>query len=343
MKALVMTDYNKFELTDLEKPSPGKGEVLVRVKACAICGSDVHGADGSTGRRIPPVLMGHEASGVVEEIGEGVTDYSPGMRVTFDSTSYCGVCAFCKAGEVNLCDDREVFGVSCAEYRKDGAFAEYVAVGERLLYPLPDNVTFEQGAMIEPLAIALHAVGRPALRPTDTAVIVGSGIIGQLIVAALKTRKINDIIAVDIDDGRLAAAAKFGASHTVNSASADAYAEIMKLTGNKGADVSFEAVGISETVGLAVNCLRKGGSAVWVGNLAKSVDAPLQSIVTRQISIFGSCACAGEYAESLELISGGAVSVDALLSLTAPLSEGASMFARLKSGKENLLKVVLIP
>src|SRR6202022_606524 len=128
MKALLLSKYRQFELTELPTPKPSADEVLIRVAACGICGSDVHGYDGTSGRRIPPIVMGHEAAGVVASVGPGVSKYKSGDRVTFDSTVYCGECEFCRQGEINLCNNRQVVGVSCGDYRRAGAFAEYVVV-----------------------------------------------------------------------------------------------------------------------------------------------------------------------------------------------------------------------
>ena len=127
VKALVLEQANRFEIVDAPRPEIGPGDVLVRVRACGICGSDVHGMDGSTGRRRPPIIMGHEAAGVIEAAGAAVADWAPGGRVTFDSTIYCGRCWHCRRGEINLCDSRQVLGVSCDDYRRQGAMAEYVA------------------------------------------------------------------------------------------------------------------------------------------------------------------------------------------------------------------------
>jgi L-iditol 2-dehydrogenase len=140
MKALLLSRYRQMELVDLPVPAPAAGEVLVRVAACGICGSDVRGYDGSSGRRIPPIVMGHEAADVVAQTVGGVTKIKKGDRVTFDSTVFCGACDFCLQGQVNLCDRREVLRVSCADYRRYGAFAEYVAVPAHIAYPLSDKV-----------------------------------------------------------------------------------------------------------------------------------------------------------------------------------------------------------
>ncbi len=154
MKALILTAYNTFEYGDMPVPEIGDGDVLVKIESASICGSDVHGMDGSSGRRNPPIVMGHEASGVIEETGDAVTGWAAGDRVTFDSTVYCGDCWHCRRGEINLCENRMVLGVSPAEYRRHGAFAEYLAVPERILYRIPDGVTFTQAAMVEPVSLA---------------------------------------------------------------------------------------------------------------------------------------------------------------------------------------------
>lgn len=343
MKALVLKEYNNFTYEDVPVPEIQKDEVLVRVKACAICGSDVHGMDGSTGRRIPPIIMGHEAAGVIEKVGENVKGFKRGDRVTFDSTIYCGKCWFCRRGEINLCDNRRVLGVSCGDYRLHGAFAEYVSVPEHILYPLPDEVSFECGAMVEPLSIAFHAVRRSMVSLNDTAVVVGTGMIGLLIIQLLKLVGCGKIIAVDMVQQKLDMAAKFGADICLKSDDEDIASEVYKSTRNRGADIAFEVVGITPTLQSAIASLRKGGSLTLVGNLKPSVDFPLQMVVTRQISLYGSCASAGEYPDCLDLIAKGKVDVDAFISAVAPLSEGASWFERLYNGEDGLMKIILKP
>src|SRR5262245_57593004 len=185
MKALVLKEYKKFSYEDVPSPEPKPGEVLVAVKACGICGSDVHGMDGSTGRRRPPIIMGHEAAGVISSVGNNVSGWIPGDRVTFDSTIYCGKCDYCRRGEINLCDQRRVLGVSCEDYRQHGAFAEFVAVPQRILYRVPEQLPFEHAAMVEPFSIALHAVHRSPPALNDTVVVVGAGMIGLALVQAL--------------------------------------------------------------------------------------------------------------------------------------------------------------
>src|SRR3569833_4132666 len=203
MKSLMLDEYGKLSIADLPRPTPGDNEVLVRVAACGICGSDVHGYDGSSGRRIPPLVMGHEASGLVEAVGPGVKDYQPGDRVTFDSTVYCGHCTYCRRGEVNLSDNCQVFGVSCGDYRRNGAFAEFIAVPERILYRLPTKMSFPEAAMLEATSGALHAVKVSEVKKGDITLVVGAGMIGLLPMQALRAAGVGRVMIADIDETRL--------------------------------------------------------------------------------------------------------------------------------------------
>lgn len=343
MRSLVLTAHGRFALRDAPTPEAAPDEVLIRVKACGICGSDVHGMDGSTGRRIPPVTMGHEAAGIIEHVGAAVSGWAPGDRVTFDSTIYCGVCPYCRTGRVNLCDQRRVLGVSCAEYRRDGAFAEYVAVPARILYRLPEAVSFVQAAMVEPVSVAVHAVGRAPIRLGDTAAVVGTGMIGLLVVQALRQAGCGRIIAIDLDPSRLALAEELGADVVVPGDDPDLVARVHAAADGQGVHHAFEVVGSAPTLTAAIQCVRKGGSVVLVGNLAPEVAFPLQHVVTREITVYGSCASAGEYPACLDLIARGGVRVEPLLSATAPLEDGPEWFQRLYDKEPGLMKVVLCP
>jgi len=343
MKALVLESYNNLVYKDVPKPEFNTKEVLVQVKACGICGSDVHGMDGSTGRRIPPLIMGHEASGVIVDVGSDVQSFAKGDRVTFDSTVYELNDWYTLRGKYNLSDNRKVLGVSPKEYRRHGAFAEYVVVPEHILYRLPDSVSFDQAAMVEPVAVATHAIDLTPISLRDTVLVVGTGMIGLFLIQVLKLSNAGKIIAVDLDDKKLELAKKFGADHTFNSGTENIQESILALTHNRGADVVFEAVGISPTVKFAVENVRKGGTVTLVGNLAQQIDFPLQAVVTREIRLQGSCAIAGEYAKVLEMMEKGLIDVDSLLSAKVPLSEGASWFKRLYDKEPGLNKVVLQP
>lgn len=343
MKALTLKEYGRFALEDVPEPELRSDSVLVAVQACGICGSDVHGMDGSTGRRQPPIIMGHEASGIIAKVGRDVQDWQPGARVTFDSTIYCGVCDFCRKGQINLCDNRRVLGVSCGDYRQNGAFAEYVALPPRILYRLADSLPFEHAAMTEPLSIAFHAVQRSGVKPGDSAVVVGAGLIGLLIVQTLRMAGCSQIAAVDIAPAKLTLARRFGATATIDSAKPGALKDILDLTNGRGSDAIFEAVGVAPTVDLAVRASRKGGSVTLVGNVAPTVEFPLQVCVTREITVFGSCASCGDYPACLEALGRGTIDVAPLISAVAPLEDGPKWFDRLYQREPGLFKVVLKP
>ncbi|MCC6883426.1 MAG: galactitol-1-phosphate 5-dehydrogenase [Verrucomicrobiales bacterium] len=343
MKALTLTAYHEFTYGEAPEPEIGPHDVLVAVKACGICGSDIHGMDGSSGRRIPPIIMGHEACGVIVKAGEAVSKWHPEDKVAFDSMLYCGTCPDCLAGRTNLCPERRVIGVSCGDYRRHGAFAEFVALPEHVLIPLPEGLSYEEGAFGEPVAVALHAVARVAPSPGDTAVVVGAGLIGLLVVQALKRAGCARVLAVDLDEGRLALAQELGADGGVNSRAEDALAQIRAWAGGDGADIAMEVVGISPTIQLAVRSVRKGGKVGAVGNLKAMVDFPLQEIVTREIAVIGTCASAGEYEEALHAVAEGSIRVRPLMSAVAGLSEGGEWFRRLYQNDEGLMKVVLRP
>jgi threonine dehydrogenase-like Zn-dependent dehydrogenase len=343
VKALVLEEYNKLVYKEVPTPDFKSNEMLVRVKACGICGSDVHGMDGSSGRRIPPLIMGHEASGVVEATGDLIKKFKPGDRVTFDSTEYPLDDWFTLSGKYNLSEDRKVLGVSPKEYRRNGAFADYLVIPEHIAYRLPEKVSFEQAAMVEPVAVATHAINLTPLKIQDSVLVVGAGMIGLFLIQVLRLSNAGTIIAVDIDDKKLALAAKFGADLTIKSGNPDLKRLILEKTQSRGADAVFEAVGISATVDLAIQNVRKGGVVTLVGNLAPSVDFPLQSVVTREIRLQGSCGIAGEYPQVLQMMEKGLVDVDSLLSAKAPLSEGADWFQRLYNKEPGLNKVILQP
>ena len=343
MKALVLEDYMNLVYKEVPKPMPSDGEVLIRVEACGICGSDVHGMDGSTGRRIPPIIMGHEAAGVIEETGPGVQGWNPGDRVTFDSTIYPLDDWYTLRGRYNLSDNRMVLGVSTPEYRRDGAYAEYVTVPAHVLYPIPDAVRFEEAAMVEPAAVAMHAVNLARLDLQDTVLVIGAGMVGLLLVQILRRSNAGTIIAVDIDDRRLAMAREFGADHTYDARMPHLADAVLGLSGGRGADVVFEVVGKSETVDRAVHLVRKGGTVMLVGNTSPRIDLALQVVVTRELRIQGSCAIRGEYEQVLKRMASGSLEVQPLISAAVPLSEGAGWFDKLYSKSENLNKVILCP
>jgi L-iditol 2-dehydrogenase len=286
--------------------------------------------------------MGHEAAGTIAAMGKGVSGLSEGDRVTVDSTVYCGECPPCLRGDVNLCDRRQVLGVSCSDYRRAGAFAEFVVVPARIVHKLPENFAFEEAALLEAVAVALHAISLVPLQPGSTALVVGAGTIGLLLQQALRVAGCSRVLVADVDPTRLKLSRELGATSTLP-AGIDLDQQILQLTNGDGVDIAVEAVGKTETVNTAINSVRKSGSVILVGNISPEVTLPLQKVVTRQIRLQGSCASAGEYPRAIELLSSGAIRVKPLITAVAPLDEGPQWFERLYAREPNLMKVVLTP
>ena len=234
MNALTLSEYKHLAMEDVPLPTCGPNDILVQVAACGICGSDVHGYDGSTGRRIPPIVMGHEAAGIVAAVGAEVTSVALGDRVTFDSTVYCAKCEFCLRGEINLCEDRQVVGVSCGEFRRAGAFAEYITVPEYIVYKLPPSLGFADAAMLEAVSVALHAVKLSQIEGGEIALVIGAGMIGLLVLQAALEAGCSRVFVADVDATRLEMAARLGATETLHASEADVVSEVLRLTNGRG-------------------------------------------------------------------------------------------------------------
>ncbi|TFG41577.1 MAG: galactitol-1-phosphate 5-dehydrogenase, partial [Bacteroidia bacterium] len=288
-------------------------------------------------------IMGHEASGIIEATGSEVKNWKTGDRVTFDSTVYPLDDWFTLEGRYNLSDNREVLGVSPGDYRRNGAFAELLAVPQHILYRIPDSVTYEQAAMVEAAAVALHAVNISGMKTGDSCVVTGAGMIGIFVIKLLGIAGSGRIIVIDNDPAKLAGAIKSGAVNIFDPSDNNLVGKIKDLTSSRGADISFEAVGKSETVNTAISVSRKGGTVVLIGNSVKVIELPLQKVVTGELKILGSCAIRGEYEVILKLMKDKRLTVDDQISAIAPLSEGADWFRKLYNKEGNLNKVILIP
>lgn len=343
MKALIYTKPYSLEYSDFPDPAAGDDDVLVRVKACGICGSDVHGFTGKTGRRIPPLIMGHEAAGTVERLGKNVSGFKKGDRVCFDSTVYCNKCEACRAGLFNRCDKRQVLGVSVPEFKRHGAFAKYVAVPLWIVSKIPDELSFVHAALLEPASIGTHAANRAPMSNNDTVVVIGAGTIGLFILQAARLRGAAKVIAVDINEFRLNVAKKLGADKIINPAETNLSESVLQETEGKGANVTLDAVGYAKTFADAVSVTRMGGYVVAVGNLEKKAEFDLQQLIAKEHTFIGSYASSGEFSDCIEMVASGKINVEPLISDVLPLKEGPDAFDRLLKAEENLLKIVLEP
>ncbi len=335
MRALVYYGTQDMRVSEIEKPEVKKGEVLIKVEACGICGSDVHGYLGVTGRRIPPMVMGHEFTGIVSALGEGVEDVSLGDRVVVYPARFCGRCDFCKVGLTNLCINRTIFGVM----NVNGAMAEYVSVPRENILKLPENIDFVKGTFLEPLSVAYRAVKTAGDILNRNILIVGAGTIGLLILQIVKLGGARTVLITDINDVRLGIAKRLGADLTLNPDREDIKALISQSIPD-GIDLAFEAVGLESTVNQALTILKNRGTCIFVGNSMKNITIDMQNIVTRELRILGTYTYTlGEFRESISLL--GKIDVETMLSKVVPLEEGPEVFRELIQKNSNLLKVVL--
>jgi len=334
-----------LEIEAVEVGDPGANQVRIAVEAFCLDFNDVDTIRGRYGllKFEPPFVIGMAAAGTVEATGEGVTKFAKGDRVTFDSTVYCGECPYCKRGQINLCDNREVIGVSCGDYRRHGAFAEYVVIPERIMYALPDNLSFNEAAMLEAVSVAMHGVKVSPVVGGETALVIGAGMIGLFTLQAARAAGCARVFIADVDATRLKLAREIGADEVLHCSGAELVAETMRLTNGRGVDLALEAVGRNETVGGAIDCTRKGGTVTLIGNIMPEVTLPLQKVVVKQMRLQGSCASSGEYPEAIELISAGKIQVKPLITAVAGLDDGPRWFERLHAREPNLMKIILTP
>jgi L-iditol 2-dehydrogenase len=338
MKALVFRGPGSMPLEDRADPHAGPGEAVVRVRASGICGSDVHGFGGSTGRRRIGVVMGHEAAGDVIEVGPGVTSVSTGDRVVLRSILSCGRCDRCRHGHPNLCLERQGMGMHF-----DGAYADRIVVRESLLVPLAQNLGYEEAALVEPLAVALHAVNITPFELMDSVVIVGAGPIGLLTLLAARRRGAGSIIVTDRDPHRLDVARHLGADEAIDVRETDPLAAVEAATHGRGADAVFEAVGIAATVAQSIAVARSGGHVTWIGNSAPEVELPMQELVTKGLTVRGAYGFIDEFEQAADALATGRIDAGRLIELVAPLEEGEDLFRQLAAGSLSAVKVVLTP
>ena len=339
MRALVYEGAWQMPLREIEHPAPEPGEVVVAVKAVGICGSDVHGYTGSTGRRYPVIAMGHEFIGTISAIGPNVGEYQVGDEVIVDPILTCGACVMCRAGRTNVCLNRTMIGM-----HQHGAYAEAVRVPQRQLHRKPAGLSWERASLIEPLSVALHAVNQTPFLVGESVAIIGTGPIGLLALLVARLKGAGTIIVTDRSAHRLNLARQLGADVVVDVAEHDPITAVQAATGGRGADAAIEAVGIAPTVQQALAVTRIGGTITWIGNSAPEVSLNMQHVVTREIAIRGVYAfTSAEFDQSIGLLASGRLNVDRLIERIAPLVDGPQLIHELAKGRLEAVKVVLTP
>ena len=339
MKAIVYEGPEQLKQMELPEPEPKAGEVKLKVRACGICGSDVHGYLGSTGRRIPPMVMGHEFCGEVVKQGEGAGRFPVGARVSVYPVDFCGTCEMCKNGDVHLCLNKKAYGVLDV----DGAFAEYICVPQKCCFPIADDVSDAVASLMEPLAVAYRGVSHAGDLAGKTVLLVGTGTIGLLALACVKKEKPEKIIVSDLSDHRLELAKEMGADVVINPGKENFKERILEESSKMGVDVEIEAVGVEATVQQAMSALRFGGTAVWIGNNKPFISINMQEVVTRELSVHGSFLYGyEEFREVVQNINEGTIQVAPLISKTIQLDEAPKYFETLAHAPGNLIKVVVV-
>ncbi len=339
MKAIVYKEPNVLTYEEVPEVMPKANELKLCVKACGICGSDVHGYLGITGRRLPPMIMGHEFAGEIVETGENVKERRRGERVAVYPVDFCGKCEMCKKGDVHLCLDKRAFGVLDV----DGAFAEYICVPEKCCFPINDEIPYGIGSLVEPLAVAYRGVAHAKELKGKTVLLVGTGTIGLLALACVKMKQAAKIIVSDLSDSRLRIAREMGADITINPGEEDFKARILEETDGLGVDVAIEAVGAAATVQQAMSALKFAGTAIWIGNNKPMIEINMQEIVTRELVVHGSFLYGyEEFKTVVELLNGDKINVAPLISAEISLEEAPGYFEQLAHAPGNLIKVVVV-
>lgn len=341
MKAVYFVGEKQAEIREIPVPVPKKDEYLIHIDACGICGSDVEGFLGKTGRRIPPMIMGHECAGTIKKTPEG-GKLSPGTRVAIFPKFYCGECPTCLSGKVNICPNADFLGVMDF----DGAMTEYVCAKEQYLIPYEGDDA-AAASMTEPAAVSYNAIDKltdEEIKNAENILLIGAGTIGLLALLWLKYRGAGRVIVSDASEYRRKLSEKLGADLTIDPLScADFEKKISEVTDGKMCDISVEAVGISPTAQNSIEALKPSGIAVWVGNASKMVSINMQYVVTKEIEIRGNYIYTAEnFEKCVHLLSQKAIDVEPVISEHMPMEKGAEAFNMLINNKDGrLVKIIL--
>lgn len=348
-RTVVLDRVRQMHWEDRTVPEPGRLEVRVRVKKVGVCGSDVHYyTHGRIGGFVveAPLVLGHEVSGVIDAVGEGVTTLKPGQRVALEPGYPCRRCSYCKTGHYNLCPQMTFMATPPV----DGALSEYVVWPEDFTFAVPDTVSDDAAALLEPLAVGIWATRRGGVKPGDAVAVIGAGPIGCTSIQAAKAAGATTIIAVDLEDFRLDLARRVGATHTVNARSTDAVAEIRRLTSeikglplsHAGVDVAFETAGSVPTCRMSLQVPRTGGVTVLVGlPPVPEVALDIVSAASRETDIRGIFRYANCYPTAIALVASGAIDLDALVTHRYPFAETQDAFEFAEREKAASMKVMI--
>lgn len=344
MKALVYHGPRNVKLETRQIPTPKAGEVLVKTRAVSICGSDLgaYRLHEVSDRWAPPIVLGHEFAGEIAALGENVTGLKVGQRVSANPILYCGDCYYCKQGMINLCSNRHSLGTSIGGSATDGALQEYFTVRQEAIIPLDDRVTFEQGALLEPLAVCFCAAQNGSFGKGERVAVIGAGPIGLMIVKFLKAQGTGTIIVSDILDERLKFATKYGADAVVNARSESVPDKVLELTEGIGVDRVIVAGGAPTVMDDSLKMVRNGGKIVLVALMHQEFHIDPIKIVGRGISIIGSYMFTTEQRNVMELIATKQVYVDDMITSKHSMEDAEELFGMLCSPDCKDVKVLVV-
>ena len=336
MKAAVCVDREKIEIRDIPVPVPSAGEVLVKVKATGLCGSDVDGFTGHHPMIRWPIVLGHEAAGLIAGCGPGVTRWKPGDPVAIEPFFTCKVCPACVRGQYNLCVDLKITG-----HQVPGTMAEYVIAEERFVHRKPEGMPFEEAAIAEPVSGSLHAVERCGLRLGDFVAVVGCGTIGSLAMQHC-LNKGAEVLVADPDAHKLDVARALGVQHAVDPSRADLAKTVKELTGGIGADCVIEAVGLGETLASTTRLVRRGGTITLIGWSGEKSDAfDLTSLTLDELTVHGTLGFCNDFPVALRLMSSGKVKIAPIISHRMPFTQAERAIRMLEGREAGVWKIVL--
>ncbi|MBB6690281.1 NAD(P)-dependent alcohol dehydrogenase [Cohnella xylanilytica] len=343
IRAAILNRPMEVETIELPMPEIGPDEVLVKVMAVGVCGSDVHYYEhGRIGPYVveAPLILGHECAGIVAAAGEKATRFRPGDRVAIEPGVVCGRCDACKSGRYNLCPSVKFLATPPVH----GAFAQYIAMREDFLFPIPDSLSFEEAAMNEPFSVGIHAAKRAGLQPGTTLAVMGMGPVGLMAVVAAKAFGVAEIIVADLEPIRLEAALRLGAAHAINIRERDPLAEIKRLTGGAGVDAAFETAGNPKALQTALLSLKRGGKLSIVGLPPQDgIELNVPFIADNEVDIYGVFRYANTYPQGIAFLSSGIADVASLITDRYPLEKAGEALERARTNKSGSLKVMVYP
>ncbi|MFC0903456.1 zinc-binding dehydrogenase [Clostridium sp. MT-14] len=339
MRAAVISKPFSIGLKEVDLPVIKKDdEVKIKVVVTGICGSEIHAYHGTHPFRIPPVISGHELAGVVEEVGKNVKEVSIGDRVTVEPQYGCGECRPCKEGNYNICEHKNILGTQ----EWPGSFGEYIVVPESTVVKLPHNVSFKQGALIEPIAVGVHAVRKSGVKLGDSVAILGAGPIGLSLLLSAKSSGATKIFITDTLKYNLDIAKKMGATHTINSSEKDAVEIIRAETKEEGVDNVFIAVGIESVLNDSIKIVRRGGKISEVAIFGKKPKIEIPYVQNKEINITGSNMYNRyDFEIAVEAIATNIFNISPLISKVMPIEEIKNAFEIVDKKLEKVIKVLL--